>query len=159
MGSEVAAGKAFLRKTNADGVSVYSHITEVLATLLAQKPENALDVLEGVSLACKQKHYSAAATVVPETPPEVPVAPSSVEASASAWHAANVSLLTPPGTVEEPVDYGEAVVKDVLAERALFEWCAHTAAVQSHQRRSHTGHAGVGGGSGTVLLQHSAQSR
>ena len=35
-------GKKFLRKPNDDGVSVYTHLTEVLASLLAQKPENAL---------------------------------------------------------------------------------------------------------------------
>ena len=36
------AGKSYLRTTDADGVSVYSHLTEVLATLLDTKG-NSLD--------------------------------------------------------------------------------------------------------------------
>ena len=62
------AGKAFLRKTNADGVSVYSHLTEVLATLLETQPASALDAFEGVSLATKASHYKAGAMVPPEAP-------------------------------------------------------------------------------------------
>jgi hypothetical protein len=113
----VADAKAFLRKTNADGVSVYSHLTEVLATLLDQKPDNALDALEGVSLACKQKHYIPALAVVPQPPPEL----GSVS-HGEHWHMANVAILTPPKAGEEPAEQG--VVTDVLSERALFEWCA-----------------------------------
>ena len=95
----VADAKAFLRKTNADGVSVYSHLTEVLATLLDQKPDNALDVLEGVSLACKQKHYIPALAVVPQPPPEL----GSVS-HGEHWHMANVAILPPPKAGEEPAD-------------------------------------------------------
>ena len=52
------AGKAYLRKADANGVSVYSHLTTVLASLLETQPANALDAFESVSLACKGAAYT-----------------------------------------------------------------------------------------------------
>ena len=115
--------RSFLRQTNEDGVSVYSHLTEVLATLLInEKPDQALESLEGTSLACKKTHYSAASAIIPAEPPEAPVPPSADEAASAAWHSSHAGLLAPKSGEEEPGDQGE--VKDTLAERALFEWCA-----------------------------------
>jgi hypothetical protein len=115
--------KAWLRQTNENGVSVYSHLTEVLATLLTHKPDAALDALEGVSLQCKQAHYAPDATAVPEAPAEAPPPPTEREAAAAAWHEANATLLAPKkGEDDAPADQGS--VRDTLAERALFEWCA-----------------------------------
>merc|ERR1719440_789627 len=114
--------RSFLRQTNEDGVSVYSHLTEVLATLLInEKPDQALESLEGTSLACKKTHYSAASAIIPAEPPEAPVPPSADEAASAAWHSSHAGLLAPKSGEEEPGDQGE--VKDTLAERSLFE-CA-----------------------------------
>ena len=106
------AAKEYLRKTDASGVSVYSHLTEVLATLLARQPANALDMLEGVSLECKSKHYSKDAAEVAPAPPEVPA---SVEPSA--WAAANDTLVKGYAPAE-----GDASgqVTDVVYEKSLF---------------------------------------
>ena len=120
MATKMDTAKAFLRQTNADGVSVYSHLTEVLATLLQKQPDNALDMLEGVSLECKKKHYSPEGTAAPEAPAEVPPPLSDVEQASSAWHEANAKLLGKPSGDEDAAPEGE--VTDILAERAMFEW-------------------------------------
>jgi radial spoke head protein 4A len=109
---------AFLRKTNEHGVSVYSHLTEVLATLLAQKPEDALDMLEGVSLACKKTHYAPEAVVLPEAPPVLPGPPTAEEQASSTFHSSHAKLLGPKTGEEEPA---EGEVRDTLADSALFQ--------------------------------------
>jgi len=109
------AEKAYLRKTDANGVSVYSHLTEVLATLLSEKPANALDMLEGVSLACKKAHYKASDEItVPEPPPETPA-----EAPPAVWAESTAAMLSKAPPEEAP----EGEVVDFLGDSALFE-CA-----------------------------------
>jgi radial spoke head protein 4A len=110
-------GKAFLRATNKDGVSVYSHLTEVLATLLDQKAPNSLDMLEGVSKAVKAKHYQPDEIEIVDPCPEV------LDAGASASLAATSALLA--ATAKPPEEGAEATgqVADVMYERTLFE-CA-----------------------------------
>ena len=116
------AGKAFLRSTNAHGVSVYSHLTEVLANLLSEKPDNALDFFEGVSLACKKSHYSAVMTMMPDVPLELPCELSELEHASQVFHVMNAKLLKPAAAEEEIGEQGE--VRDVLSDRMLFEWYA-----------------------------------
>ena len=66
------AGKAYLRKADANGVSVYSHLTTVLASLLETQPANALNAFESVSLACKAKSYKPGMVSTGVAPPELP---------------------------------------------------------------------------------------
>jgi radial spoke head protein 4A len=126
--------KTYLRQTNEDGVSIYSHLTEVLATLLSTKPENPLDQLEGVSLQCKKGHYSPASTIVPDAPPEVPPPLSAEDEASAAFHAANAALLAPKASEEDAGDQG--TVSDVQAERALFE-CAGVGLSKEESYRVH----------------------
>ena len=111
-------GKAFLRQTDKNGVSVYSHITEVLSTLLEKKPPNALDMLEGVSLACKSKHYDPDAIEISDAAPELMDAPKSELLDATA--ALLAASAAPP---EEGAGDATGAVADVMYERTLFE-CA-----------------------------------
>ena len=48
MGS-VEAAKAYLMKANAEGLSLYDHLAEVVSKLLAEKPEDALEQIEAIS--------------------------------------------------------------------------------------------------------------
>ena len=66
------SGKAFLKKSDPNGVSVYSHLTDVLASLLETQPANALAAFEGVSTATKAKAYTAGAVSIPPAPTELP---------------------------------------------------------------------------------------
>ncbi len=51
---DVLDAKAYLlTKSSASGVSVYEHLEAVLAQLLSERPDNAADTLEQVSLALK----------------------------------------------------------------------------------------------------------
>jgi len=111
--------KEFLRKPTENGVSVYSHLTEVLATLLTQKPENALDMLEGVSLACKKTHYDPADVVLPVMPPVLPDPPSAEEQASAAWHSSHAALLAPKSAEDE--ERPEGTVRDTIADSALFQ--------------------------------------
>lgn len=114
------AGKAYLRQTDADGISVYSHLTDVLATLLELQPANALEAFESTSLRCKAANYMADAVATGVAPPELPD-PEAPVAPAEAWASATKSLLI---TVAKPTeDEPTGVVSDLLSERALFE-CA-----------------------------------
>ena len=47
MGS-VEAAKAYLMKANAEGLSLYDHLAEVVSKLLAEKPEDALEQIEAM---------------------------------------------------------------------------------------------------------------
>ena len=60
--------RAYLQKVDDAGVSVYGHITEVLARILTAQPENALDALESVSLEAKAGYFDAASTLAPAEP-------------------------------------------------------------------------------------------
>lgn len=104
-------GKAFLQKPNDNGVSVYSHLTDVLATLLEKKPANALAELEGVSASVKQQHFSVAGTVVPDAPALTPPSESSV-----GWaKAASTLLAAPAGETDEGLQF-----PNLLEERSFF---------------------------------------
>lgn len=110
--------KTYLRKTNKDGVSVYSHLTTVLATLLDQQPSSALDCFESVSLSCKKAHYTPGVVDTGVAPPEEPV---DAAAPIEAWCDATSQLLA---AVQKPSeDEPTGKVADMLTERTLFE-CA-----------------------------------
>ena len=83
-----AAAKAMLSKSNDDGVSVYSHLTEVLATMLESKPADPLSALEAISTSVKASYYKPNAA--PAGPPPTSVADA---ASSDAWQTASDKLL------------------------------------------------------------------
>lgn len=115
------AGKTFLRKTDARGISVYSHLTEVLATLLETQPANALDCFEGVSLSKKAAHYQASTVLPPaEAPPELPD-PAVPAAPNEAWATSTQAMLKAAAKPSE--DEASGQVANMLYERTLFE-CA-----------------------------------
>ena len=45
-------------QSNKDGVSVHSHLTELIHTLLTEKDANALDNLENISLGVKARRFA-----------------------------------------------------------------------------------------------------
>ena len=49
--------QAFFSKTGADGVSVRSHLAELIHSLLLSKDPKALEKLESISLEVKAAHY------------------------------------------------------------------------------------------------------
>lgn len=61
--SDVSDAKAYLLTKNKDGASVYEHLSAVLATLLSERPENAIDVLDQVSGAIKAGAYKPASDI------------------------------------------------------------------------------------------------
>jgi radial spoke head protein 4A len=57
-----AAKQAFFSQAGADGVSVRSHLTEVIHRLLLSKEGDALEKLESISLEVKAAHFNAASS-------------------------------------------------------------------------------------------------
>jgi len=116
------ASKAFLRKTDADGVSVYSHLTDVLTSLLEIRPTSALDSFESVSLLKKTAHYQAGTVAPGEVFPELPPADAPVEA-AVAWATQTAELLKKTAAAASNPEAEEPTgqVSNLLLERALFE--------------------------------------
>ena len=122
------AGLRELRQTNKDGVSVYSHLTEVLASLLDTKPPNALEMLEGMSLAKKAAHYKPELVAVSDAPEEV-LSPE-LSAALTATQALLAAAAKPP---EEGAE-ATGTVSDVMYERTLFE-CAGVGLSESESYR------------------------
>ena len=60
LNTDVLDAKAFLLQKNAQGVSVYDHLSRVLAALLAERPAAAVEALEEVSAAVKAGTYAPA---------------------------------------------------------------------------------------------------
>ncbi len=113
-----ADAKAFLRKTDAKGVSVYSHLTDVLAYLLETQPGDALGAFESASLAKKESYYTGAAA--PPAPPELPD-PSAPVPAAEAWAASTAAMLAAAAKPSEEEPTG--TVANLPLERSLLE-CA-----------------------------------
>ena len=82
------AGKAWLQQTDAQGVSVYGHLTGVLARLLETRPDDALAALESVSGEAKKAHFTPASAEAPAVPTELPASGAS-----DAWRESNNALL------------------------------------------------------------------
>ena len=51
--------QAFFSEANADGISMHSHLAEVIHKLLLEKPANPLESFESSSLEVKGKHFTA----------------------------------------------------------------------------------------------------
>jgi len=83
--SSQADGLAFLQTTDENGMSVYSQLTDVIASILLSKPADALESFEAISQKVKAGQFSAASTVVPPAPIEV-------SAAETAWEEADGAL-------------------------------------------------------------------
>jgi radial spoke head protein 4A len=106
--------RAYLQKVDDAGVSVYGHITEVLARILTAQPENALDALESVSLEAKAGYFDAASTLAPAEP-------SSDLEHPSEWQVNTNALLTAPvGEDGAEVEEDDSLVTPNLLEEMTF---------------------------------------
>jgi hypothetical protein len=81
-----AESLAFLKKTDENGLSVYSQLTDVLAQILVSKPADALKAFESISQQVKAGQFSAAAAT------RVSPMPTEVSAEESAGAAQDVAL-------------------------------------------------------------------
>jgi len=112
---------AFFSQAGDDGVSVRSHLTEVIHRLLQSKEADALKSLESISLEVKAAHFAAAGGLKPK--PElpagsVPVRTGGVTVPTEAWLKSAKALHTAVDTaVSPPPSSGE--VPDLLS---MFEW-------------------------------------
>lgn len=82
------AAKAYLQEPGADGVSLYGHLTEVLATMLENKTQDPLGSLESLSQQIKPTHFTPESAQPPAPPPTEP------SEEGGAWHTAASKLLT-----------------------------------------------------------------
>ena len=129
------APQAFFLKANADGVSLHSHLTELVHSLLQSKDPKALEKLESISLGVKAKHFTASeegskvrcahAWLPPPRAPraaarqtnarvhaqnaEAPAAPSD-----DGWKKCSNNLFR--------VNVADSAVPDVLEDMSFFEW-------------------------------------
>lgn len=62
------AAQAYFQQTNKDGVSLHSHLAELIQELLTSKDPDALSKLESISLDVKAKHFKPAMGVTPVAP-------------------------------------------------------------------------------------------
>ena len=108
-----AKAMAALQASNDSGISIYNHLTDVLAKLLESKPAGtmALDEFEAMSALMKTTQYSAG---LPE--PEPP--------ADTTWKEETGKLLAappPPAEGEEPEPEEDLEIPDIVAEMKLFE--------------------------------------
>eukprot|EP00903_Cladosiphon_okamuranus_P010188 g9647.t1 len=103
--------RQFLQKESSDGVSLYSHLANVLLKVLSEKPSDASAVFEHLSASVKE------GTVKPDN-----TTPSQGQQAAAAaqlrWAQSSQALFAVP---DEPPE-GGAVVPDMLDEANMWEW-------------------------------------
>lgn len=112
--------KAYFQQTNAAGVSLHSHLTEVIHKLITSKDPNALENFENISLETKKAHFTAAEPGAKNVCP--PPAPTD-----EAWKKRSNALFR--------VDAGDSAgVPNLLEEASLFEWAGIGLAVEEVYR-------------------------
>lgn len=104
----MAAAKAYFLQSNADGVSMHSHLAELIQSVLLSKDNDALEKLESLSLEVKAGHFNADEPIVKDQS-------NGVSAAALKWLQESKALFK----VELEDDAG---VPDLLGELAFFEW-------------------------------------
>ncbi|KAL1495835.1 hypothetical protein AB1Y20_016695 [Prymnesium parvum] len=106
---DMLAAKALLHETDKHGVSVYSHLTEVLAALLENDKIDALSSFETISLQVKEKHFRPEA-VAPAPTPSVDLLDEE-----RSWHDGTNELLRggPPAETE---DAGDVSIPNLIEE-------------------------------------------
>ena len=116
--------KAWLLRPNEQGVSVYSHLTDVLATMLDEnvQPADALDAFESISKSVKAKAFTAASATAPPAPTSAPDADAT-----SAWQQGASELLKPARGEDEEIDeeageIGDRDVGNLPMQMELMAW-------------------------------------
>ncbi|CBJ30984.1 putative: flagellar radial spoke protein 4 [Ectocarpus siliculosus] len=109
--STYEGSRQFLQQESSDGVSLYTHLANVLLKVLSERPSDASAVFEHLSASVKE------GTVKPDS-----TTPSMGQQSAAAeqlkWAQSNQALFAVP---DEPPE-GGAVVPDMLDEANMWEW-------------------------------------
>eukprot|EP00965_Chrysotila_dentata_P214242 6188090-Pleurochrysis_carterae.AAC.2 len=114
------AAKAWLLQANDTGVSVYGHLTEVLAHMLNTQPTDAVDALEITSHQVKQSYFTKDSAIPPPAPTAAPDAD-----SATSWQQSNSALLKAKAGDEEEEEANEDLrITNLLDDLALIEWSA-----------------------------------
>ncbi len=109
--------KAFLRKTDANGRTLYDHITNVILDVVREKPENALEAFESISVRVKK------ATTDPTVYKEIPPIPEQSEEHKRLKESVDTTLHLISPVVDEDADIPEPVlIPDLVAEAQLLEW-------------------------------------
>uniref|UniRef100_A0A7S4EYZ4 Uncharacterized protein n=1 Tax=Chrysotila carterae TaxID=13221 RepID=A0A7S4EYZ4_CHRCT len=112
------AAKAWLLQANDTGVSVYGHLTEVLAHMLNTQPTDAVDALEITSHQVKQSYFTKDSAIPPPAPTAAPDAD-----SATSWQQSNSALLKAKAGDEEEEEAKEDLrITNLLDDLALIEW-------------------------------------
>lgn len=58
MSEEIERAKAYLKQANADGRTLYDHLADLLLSLLKEKPDNAYDTIEQLSVGIKKQYLA-----------------------------------------------------------------------------------------------------
>lgn len=112
--ASAAEVREMMQKRNSAGVSMYGHLTDVLATLLDQKPADALSAFESISLQLKTQQFTLDSAVPPEMPATIPETESS-----DVWHVNSSALLKAP---EEEEDTDGMTTPNLLEDAHYLEW-------------------------------------
>lgn len=109
--------KAFLRKADPNGRTLYDHLTSVILEVVKQKPDNPLEAFEAISVRVKQ------GAIDPTVYKEVPAIPEQSEEYKRLSSSVNKTLeLVSPQYDEDDEIPEPALVPDIVAEAQLLEW-------------------------------------
>ena len=99
--SDFQNAKAYMLSTsNAYGVNVYDHMCKILTKILAEKPENAVDLFEDISKSLKKTRFQPKFDTVQDKP-VVPKAFQIAESQKKLFRKAEEDEMTPPEGEEE----------------------------------------------------------
>jgi len=107
MGSVPQDVKAFFSKSDDSGVSLHSHLAEIIHKLLLEKPDNPLEAFESISLEVKKNHFIAKEAGLKDL--------SAVEPP-SQWLTQTKQLF------KVDVSEADAGIPNVLEEMKFFSW-------------------------------------
>jgi len=102
-----AMARAFFSEADANGVSLHSHLAEVIHKLLLEKPSNPLESFESISMDVKGKHFAAKEAGLKDLKSE----------EATSKYLKQAKKLSKVDTAEE--DTG---IPNVMEEMACFQW-------------------------------------
>lgn len=105
--------KAYLQKSTGDS-NLYDHLSELLLKILVEKPDNALDAFEHLSLSMKEGRVESSLPPAPVSKTDIQVKAAQEQWSRSAADLANATSDTD--------DSRTTTIADVLDEANLWEW-------------------------------------
>lgn len=119
MASNLELAKKRLQQQDADGYSAYDHISEILLRLVAEQPDDSLELFEHLSFVIKGARPAAAATGNSDA--------EAARAAAAEWSANCLKLITgekDPETEEfiPPPDDADEKLEDIVHVAEDFEW-------------------------------------